>query len=225
MNDEFHHWNFANDFSGEDAAMLIAGIDPSKMLDIPGRTPPKKARPVLERMKRDYNDGLVDLSFHSTFGRVDDGFSFSTSSLVSVNMENAMRTLEFGQVNVDFGDIDAKEFCFKPASNFALQKFDRRRLQVWLDANNLRSKYSFFIPPSPVLDEPMVREELQAKERVTVEKLIGGLALLHGVDIFARDIPIKKLHLDLVGKGVEFDSDTISKWLKLAAKRIESLKK
>lgn len=65
--------------------------------------------------------------------------------------------------------------------------------------------------------------ELMGKERTTVLKLIGGLAICgYGMDIHANRLTgIDVLHADLATVGAPIDQDTLRKWLKLAAEVID----
>ena len=102
---DFSQWDFASDFSGVEAALLIAGITPLKLdfFDI-------KATPIYNRLKRDYTS-LRDWYLEEIGTR-------------SAQWDAAMKTDESLL-------CDEKIAAFEPFSSLPT---DRQRLPIWLDS-------------------------------------------------------------------------------------------
>jgi hypothetical protein len=98
--------------------------------------------------------------------------------------------------------------------------FIRADVAAWCKANGLKSAYDF----GPV-DDRSAEKPLSAKERLTAQKLIIGLAVKgYGFDPKRQrsEVP-PKIARDLGTLGLQLDEDTVRRWLKDAAELLPPL--
>ena len=130
---DLSHWDVAMDFTGEEAAALIVGIDPA----MPGyvRT---TSRPVLERMERSY--GTACAQSHPTYE-----FEETADALPSISLSSAKE---------DEGRPGFEHYLHgwltdDARSGFDIpQRFDRAEIVRWLGVVDATSKYQFDLGPT-----------------------------------------------------------------------------
>lgn len=136
-------WNFVHEFTGQEAAMLIVGLDP-----LHGNT--NESKRVLARMNQDYSracDHLLQVV--SGYDNEDDrpetndpeleNFeNYSPDALVSVKMHKGATLCFNHTIEVPFLD-----WLQSSDSDFVNQTFSRRGLTRWLRVIGLTSAYEF----------------------------------------------------------------------------------
>lgn len=156
------HWDSAAEFSGQAAAALILGIEPSS-LGSP-ITEQDRVSVVYGRMAQDYERALKRL-YHEAFNIYPEDpleiYSNLAHELISVKLKNLYTHWTTNEEDGTFTDwlID------DPASAFQAQKFSREILADWLDAIQLKTAYEFRKSDAHAKDEldPSDRpEELDA---------------------------------------------------------------
>lgn len=178
---DFSHWDFAETFSGQDAAALIIGLDP--ILDDLATT-----APVLQRMDNAYTATLWahqdakhdrerwDSYNWSAFTRMDQELIFKfddqlqdrpyrPKNLHSWRMQayynEASWRSEFPS-KIDIGIAELANDRFKRwliddlRNGFDYQLFDRYELARWLDATELNSAYCFYRAGGAAADTPVL---------------------------------------------------------------------
>jgi hypothetical protein len=116
--DEYSHWNFAEEFTGREAAHLIAGCDPSsseKDID-------NKVFPVIKRLKKAYQDATKNFAsmsrgFYSSFSVTNTAVIFIFKNLediilgpdqiLSLEMENLIEEYNYLYSKLDVGSYIA----------------------------------------------------------------------------------------------------------------------
>lgn len=139
------HWDSAADFSGQAAAALILGIEPSSL----GSSIPEQVRVsvVYRRMAQDYERALKRL-YHEVFNIYPEDpleiYSNPSHELISVKLKNLYAHWTTNEEDGTFTDwlID------DPASAFQAQIFSRETLADWLDAIQMKTAYQFRLDTS-----------------------------------------------------------------------------
>jgi len=141
--DDLSHWDFAEHFSGHDAAALILGIEPR-------RAPPSEHRVwvVKERLELDYVRALqYALSEIDAF--IDEELLHDLKAnrpedlLSSVKLDKMWRDVSAGIKSADFALMADEEL-----PNFQSQMFTRSAIVRWLNAVAMPSKYRFDREPN-----------------------------------------------------------------------------
>lgn len=134
---DLSHWDFANTFSGVQAAWLMLGIDP------PGAgLDDKRIVPVIQRMKQDYENALGAAVWAHDFaaspkGALPDPME-GPMHLYSLKMFHATGH----EFNVD--RIKEKHWLKNDGeTDFDVQQFHRDELARWLGATGMSSIYKF----------------------------------------------------------------------------------
>ncbi len=140
MMDSLAHWDYAQQFSGYEAAALIVGIDPNKQnmssMDQSG------LKVVLERLELNYQHALMKHA-HEGMNMAIDGHEVSENgfpcALTSLSL-NRLRLIN----DSDHEDLSFSEWLLdERASSFGAQRFSRDTIANWLDACHLDSVYAF----------------------------------------------------------------------------------
>lgn len=140
MMDSLTHWDYAQQFSGAEAAALIVGIDPN----IPNISDKDQSgvKVALERMKLNYQHALMKHAYESINMNIEgyvvseNNFPFALTSLTL----NRLRLLN----DSDDEDTSFSEWLLdEKASSFDEQRFSRNAIADWLDACQLYSAYPF----------------------------------------------------------------------------------
>ena len=134
------HWDSAAEFSGQAAAALILGIEPSS-LGSP-ITEQDRVSVVYGRMAQDYERALKRL-YHEAFNIYPEDpleiYSNSSCELISVKLKNLHTHWISSEEESPFTEWLLNEH----ASAFQAQNFSRETLADWLDAIQLKSAYQF----------------------------------------------------------------------------------
>ena len=132
MND-LSHWNFAEQFSGYDAAALILGIEPRESAGDEHRV-----RVVADRLKLDYERALGQAKFET---RSFDDLEISkppAGLLVSVKLDKLWRDAAEGM------DAPLDEWVFNQRlTQFDNQEFARHSISEWLISIAMEPVYRF----------------------------------------------------------------------------------
>ncbi|MRW83024.1 hypothetical protein GJ698_02830 [Pseudoduganella sp. FT26W] len=156
-----NHWDYAERFTGREAAFLIAGFDPSSNL----LEDSYRVQPIIRRMKEAYYSACSDFRFDVDGAAESDGLMFSRNTkaegnLLSIEIATLVRDFEnseFAKKDIFLAkDLSAKyeaafSLAFDPliawngsdAHEFDDQYFSRSELQRWITANGLASSYLF----------------------------------------------------------------------------------
>lgn len=133
---DFSSWDVSIEFSGEQAAALVIGLNPASE----GYTR-TQSTPIYERMQHCYELKMAWL--WGEMGPSDDGLIASPKMLESTNLTWWFSQVEPGSWN---------DFCLwskdESRSGFATQRFAREELIRWLKAVGVESTYSFDLTPS-----------------------------------------------------------------------------
>ena len=133
---DLSHWDFAEHFSGYDAAALILGLEPRESEDEQWRV-----RVVTERMEMHYKYATTRI-FHETFGDPIENVEFKEPlriELLSVTLHDMhRRSWLFGE-ETPLSDWLADKRRIK----FENQEFERYSITRWLTQIGMRSAYQF----------------------------------------------------------------------------------
>lgn len=162
---DLSHWDFAQTFSGIDAAALILGLDPA--FDNFAKTTPLLKRmndsytATLLAFKDDYilrNEYLTESGVDRIFGKersiirhmINEAANsvFKPSHLVSYRMMASFTELEscglYKSELLEMAEERFKRWCFDELRNgFEHQLFERAELQRWLEEVGFQSVYDF----------------------------------------------------------------------------------
>lgn len=131
------HWDFAEHFSGYDAAALILGLEPRESESEQGRI-----RVITERMELHYKSSLNRV-FHSTFG----------NPLEPIYNDDCSRSQELASVKL--AELDRRQRIFDDEKSlsywlaspiltkFDMQDFARPSIANWLETIGMKSVYAF----------------------------------------------------------------------------------
>jgi hypothetical protein len=135
------HWNFAKSFSGEQAAALILGFEPTcraEMMPI--------AKPLYDRMESDH---VVTWAYYLSEIRNIEMFSMSTDLPATALVCESIKSYLFN-IDRDSRPGDEVKASFsswlinvKEQSDFSFQTFSRAELSRWLNAIGMKSIYMF----------------------------------------------------------------------------------
>lgn len=204
---DLSQWDFAIDFTGEESALLIAGVDPAL-----SGVASERVTPVLGRMKRSYELAL---------GYYRDIYMADTSGLVPDLPDDALESLDMrrkvGQITNHVEEVRFAEWVLDDASDFERQRFSREQLAIWLFAIGLSSVYSFR-PTVPTAKAVKAEKTLHTLERSTLLKLVIGMAIRgYGFDPnTTKSDAAKNIENDLIALGMPITDDTVRKYLKQA---------
>jgi len=136
---DLSNWNIAVDFTGEEAAALALGIDPSK----PGYTS-SVVKPLITRMQFSYQK-KIDFQLHDPDLEVEDSSlhnwtdDFDASHmLISVEHQKMLDAFGWDEVGPYSSWIANARL-----SSFNRQRFSREELTRWFNAIGYKSLYSF----------------------------------------------------------------------------------
>ena len=122
--EDLSNWDFANDFTGEQAAALICGIDPSQTEYSRG-----KADPIYQRMRQCYETAWLEVDIANDVPRPERLVDMTLASLArdQSGRDHLMEMLCAGD----------------PGTKFEKRHFGRQEISRWLKANGLKSVYKF----------------------------------------------------------------------------------
>lgn len=138
--ESFSHWDSAAEFSGQAAAALILGVEPSSLES--SITEQARVSVVYDRMALDYERALKRL-YHEAFNIYPEDpleiYSNSSCELISVKLKNLHTHWTTNEEDGTFTNWLIDDH----ASAFQAQYFSRATLADWLDAIQLKSAYQF----------------------------------------------------------------------------------
>lgn len=121
---EFHHWDFVDEFTAEQAAALILGIDPASLTEAER----EKLKPVFSRIHDCYQNAL-----NYYIADIDPQKESIREILVSKAIASALDS-----------DIEPETWPKrKEITDFEQQKFTREALNQWLGKHRLKTRYKF----------------------------------------------------------------------------------
>ena len=134
---DLSHWDFAESFSGYDAAALILGLEPRESENDQGRV-----NVVMDRMAKHYSNGIAELEWEGTDPEQrDEDDPKKLVGLASVKMSELTR--------LDFlygADAPLHEWLSEPKKRkFEDQVFDRHSIVRWVKAIGMKSVYQFHL--------------------------------------------------------------------------------
>ncbi|NML85783.1 hypothetical protein [Polaromonas sp.] len=133
---DLSHWDFAENFSGYDAAALILGLEPSESEDEQWRV-----RIVTDRMSVHYKNAINRL-FEEIFIDELENVDFKEPiriELLSVKLNDLHRKCELFGVETPLHDWLAD----KRQIRFEVQEFERYSIARWITQIEMKSVYSF----------------------------------------------------------------------------------
>lgn len=135
--DNLEHWDFAEQFSGYDAAALILGMEPRE-----SDTEQHKVRVVTERMALDYKNTIAK-SLHLAWGEPE-RFLMSTETIQLVEFSSVQLeklSFEFFQYDAEVPYHDWLQDLKR--NRFDYQEFSRSTIVNWLKDSRQKSIYRF----------------------------------------------------------------------------------
>ena len=193
------HWDFAELFSGWDAAALILGYEPRDSEDVEG-----KVRVVYDRMELHFqhaSNAVFQEHFGDPVGLVDWDVNSSVTPLSSVKLlALLLRCLRYGEETPLLDWLKDRR-----QSKFENQEFSRNEIAKWLDGIGMSSRYAFrragvkddaTVNELPEVDPVNLAPELEAanvendrplatRERNTLLTIIAALCKEEKIDIGA----------------------------------------
>lgn len=139
------HWDFAENFSGYDAAALILGIEPTE-----GSSEQARINPVVARMKKCYLDS------RSTIAYVRRQFGSKADLNKHLPPEKLLSAALLFRVE---HPLDGSDVWLNNAIHFDFdkQEFSRDELVRWLSVIGVNSVYSFGLKQKNTIQEPTGR--------------------------------------------------------------------
>lgn len=208
---DLSHWDYATEFTAEQVAALMVGVDPADS-DVAKR----KMVPVLSRLDKAYRAALEKcedryLPWVEPAERPAYAGDELKGRLISELERSARNSNDASEV---LDRIDA-------ARDLLLDdRFPRANVISWLMATGLKSRYRFDAhPPLADAGAPVVESELKTAERNSLLKLVWGMATQGykfdpGAD--RSQVP-KEIAGDCAAAGVPIDADTVRKYLREAS--------
>lgn len=141
------HWDFAENFSGFDAAALMLGVEPRESDD------DSRIRVVIDRMALHYNHAL-NRHYQEAFDLINAVDFLDTEAdrpfeLESVEMNELRRQCYPADIDTPLADW----VMSKDQSRFDNQYFSRHAIADWLSAIHLKSIYQFKLGQSSIDSE------------------------------------------------------------------------
>ena len=204
---DLSHWDFALDFTGEESASLIAGIDPAQ-----NGFAREKVAPVLSRIER---------SYELAWGHYRDYYIADPSDLNAKLPKDALQSRDmhrkFEHALDHEGKVQFAGWLLDEASDFERQRFSRTQLADWLDAIGLTSVYRFR-PFVPIVESAKADKHLNTTERNTLLTLVIGMSIKgYAYDPAAsKSSTPNEIAKDLAALGMSITDDTVRKHLKQA---------
>lgn len=176
---DLSHWDFAKDFSGQEAAALIVGIEPGTEIATTyqhqevARKNRTRISPVISRMRDCYAQAWFSYEYLLS-PLTDKPRPFESEELHSVEMQRLFsRTIP--------GDMKSEQafdawMMDKDQTDFENQRFTRDELSRWLSAIGVKPAYQFCRetqieePAASPLDKP-----LGSRERTSYLNIIGAM--------------------------------------------------
>ncbi|NQW92704.1 MAG: hypothetical protein HQ446_01470 [Polaromonas sp.] len=136
--DDFNEWDFASEFTPEQAALLIEGKYAEFSTGENAYLYQEKASPViLESMERDYIRTHKNQFFQGAAGG-------PWQSRPSMNkLPSTMMKIVTAKFSKDGLVDDLRKWLHSQESKFSSQKFTREDIQYWIDLNKFQTKYQF----------------------------------------------------------------------------------
>lgn len=198
-------WDIATDFTGDQIAALILGIDP-RQSDFKSSS----AEPALKRVKEGY---VCALKWH--YGQVVDFEPMDAPLQLQKEMFESLALKREAALVTDIRSAhDFVDWLHSEAALYENQRFSREDVIRWLAVVGLRSRYRF--AAGGQVNE--VKASLSTTERNTLLKMVIGMAIKgYGYDPNAPRSEIPKVIADdLSGLGIDITDDTVRKWLRQA---------
>lgn len=215
------HWDYANDFSANEAAALILGVDPTSQSDT------LKTKPILDRLRSSYHEAWG--YWHT---RCDGFFTFNEdatlpeSAIQSVEMQGNAKSLircGFSEQGIEFFSrwVGAETSQDGEFSAFNKQKFSRPELARWLRALGTKSAYPFEAS-NPTSNESLtggIENDLTTRERNKLLQILIGMAVgAYRYDPASqKNTATKEIVDDAAALGIKIDDGTVRKYLREAS--------
>lgn len=197
-------WDFATDFTGEESASLIAGIDPARY-----ELEREMIAPVFGRIANAYELACQHYkSIHVDGTNRDPETNFPNQALVSSKMRERADCAGDDKSKVEFGNWLVTE-----RSDFERQRFSRTQLADWLNAIGLPSVYSFNLPV-PMAESSKSDKRLDTRERNTLLAIVGVLCKEAKIPYESHSKAANLIHSTAEKMGVSIGESTIEGHLK-----------
>ena len=197
-------WNFATDFTGEESASLIAGVDPARF-----ELEREMVAPVFSRIKHGYDLACKHYkSIHVDGTNCDPEAKLPNQALESIKMRERADCALGHETKVEFGSWLVTE-----RSDFERQTFTRLQLVDWLNAIGLTSVYPLNLPV-PTAESPKLDKHLDTRERNTLLAIIGVLCKEAKIPYESHSKAANLIHRTAERMGVSIGETTIEGHLK-----------
>lgn len=148
---DLSHWDFAEQFSGYDAAALILGMEPRQ-----SDTEQWRVNVVVDRMAQHYQHAITRFEWEILIDVLEEkleGKPVSKIELVSVKMDELHHQCWLNGADAPFSDwlMDRRQ------PRFENQEFGRHSIAMWLTAIGMKSVYQFDRRDPPAIDAPSGR--------------------------------------------------------------------
>ena len=161
MMKDLSHWDFDDEFSAKEAALLIRGLDPNDT-DIPD------SDPVLRRLESAYEGALFELKVHHESSLEAHTSDERKEWLATLNPELLHCT---GMTITD--EFLYSEWMFRRmGDNLGAQKFSRMELARWLKATGRKTLYQFDTALPPVKPEEVNKTPVPPKMQRQEDRII-----------------------------------------------------
>lgn len=216
---DLSHWDFAERFSGYEAAALILGIEPRD-----SQNEEHRIRVVMERLELDYSYAIQQAQ-NETIPFSDNEYykvNRPATLLVSVEMERLWRRHSDGS-ETPFDDwlVD------KRRHQFDNQMFDRSVIARWLNYVGQRAVYEFDRIPATKSamseNDTDIERALGSRERNTLLSIIGILCREAKLDYLKHAKTAGLLKDTAASMGVSIGESTIELHLKKVPTAIAAL--
>ena len=212
---DLSHWDYETDFTAEQVAALIIGVDPGE-----AQTERARMAPVLRRLEKAYRAALDKCySRYIPFLLPSERPAYAGEEL------SGQLIAELEKLGPHTPDTDViLDRVDAARDGFLDDTFPRPNVASWLTATGLKSVYSFETQALLAGGRaPEAGSELKTTERNSLLKIVWGMATggyKFDPEAGRSEVP-KEIAGDCAAAGVPIDPDTVRKYLREASQQVD----
>jgi hypothetical protein len=204
------HWDIADDFTAQQVAALVQGVEPSQAesFDVANS-------PIYGPMKRCYEARRrwLQLNADEAVNWADLGIEKAEQMLESVEMSQRLTHPD----GVDEDGVYRENLIYwltaEAASDFAGQRFSPSELARWLSAMKFKSEYKFLASKPTEAETPLSTKERSSMLKILLAMAVDGYGY---VPSDKKSTVTSEIEAAVNGMGLSIDPGTVRKYLREA---------
>lgn len=145
--DDLSHWDFAEHFSGYDAAALILGLEPRE-----SEADQHRVHVVEDRMKLHYDYAFETLKMNFLDSELEPFGDVKKVERSGVELRSVIMNHLEAQAFFNDAETPLHNWIFSKQTQFQNQEFDRQSIVKWLSAIGMKSVYQFDKSQPPAIE-------------------------------------------------------------------------